>query len=148
MNPNQKRHLAAVLRLIEKNLGQEEQLLRNRGEKGVLYEVVDTVCEEQRPVILAQIAKLRQSIALAKDRFDLATEQTSVRQSLGGKLNMLWVWLQDIKTKKLASYGAVDRTLERDLDPLLIEMAELIDQMLTMLREGEEGATGRSHGCC
>jgi hypothetical protein len=142
--PAQKRRLVTVLCLIEKNLRQEERLLQNHGEDGILYEILDTVGEGRHPTILAQIVKLRQCLALAKDRFGLAREQSSLRHRLVGEFNLLWVWLQDLKAEKLASYGVVDRTLERDLDPLVMEMATLIDQTLAMLEEEQEG--GESHG--
>src|SRR5713226_4851626 len=78
MNPDQKRHLAATLCLMEKDLVQQERLLRSRGEKGVLYEVVDTLRDGQHQKILSQIAKLRQCIVLAKDRFGLEVERTNL----------------------------------------------------------------------
>jgi hypothetical protein len=56
MNPDQKRHLAATLSLIEKDLRREEQLLQTRGEKGILYEILDTLHEEQRQKALKTLA--------------------------------------------------------------------------------------------
>ncbi|MBI3301281.1 MAG: hypothetical protein HYZ72_04285 [Deltaproteobacteria bacterium] len=109
--------------------------MRSRGEKGILYEIVDTLREGQHQEILAQAAKLRECIALAKARFGLEGEQTNLRQRLGGEFNILWVWLQETKTKKLSGYGAVDEGLERCLDPLLEEMTGLIDKALKTLAE-------------
>lgn len=114
---------------------QEEKLLRSRGDKGVLYEIVDTLRDGQHQEILAQVAKLRGCIVLAKERFGLEEEQTNLQQVLGGEFNILWVWLQETKAKKLSGYGAVDEGLERCLDPLLEEMAGLIDKALKTLAE-------------
>ena len=135
MNPDQKRHLATTLCLMEKELLREEQLLRSHGEKGILYEIVDPLPEGQHQKLLALIAKLWQCLVQAKCRFSLEVEQTSLHRMLVGELTMLWVWLQDTKTKKLRGYGAVDEELQRRLDPLLEEMEGLIDDALKTLAE-------------
>jgi hypothetical protein len=135
MNLDQKRHLAATLCLMEKDLLREEQLLRSHGEKGILYEIVDPLPEGQHQKLLALIATLRQCFIQAKCRFGLEVEKTSLHRMLVGELTMLWVWLQDTKTKKLRGYGAVDEELQRRLDPLLEEMEGLIDDALKTLAE-------------
>lgn len=133
MNPDQKRHLAVTLCLMEKDLLRKEQLLRSQGEKGILYEIVDSLHEEQHQQILAQVAKLRACIALVKDQFSLEVERTNLRKMLIGELAMFSVWLQDTKTKKLKGYGVIDEGLEQSLDPILEEMANQIDQTLKTL---------------
>lgn len=143
MNSDQKRHLATTLRLMEKNLAHKDRLLRSQGEKGVLYQIVDSLCIEQRQALLARIAKLRECIVQLKKQFNLSVEQINVQQMLTGEFNMLWIWLQDAKAKKLKGYGVVDPRLEQDLDPLLAEMAELIDTALKTLVNSE---TGRRDG--
>ena len=133
MNPDQKRHLAATLCLMEKDLLREEQLLRSRGEKGILYEIVDTLRDGQHQKILAQVAKLLKCIALIKDQFSLEVEQTNLQKMLVGELTMLSVWLQETKTKKLRGYGTVDEELQHSLDPLIEAMTGLIDKTLKTL---------------
>jgi len=133
MNPDQKRHLAATLCLMEKDLVQQERLLRSRGEKGVLYEVVDTLRDGQHQKILAQVTKLLKCIALVKDQFSLEVEQTNLQKMLVGELTMLSVWLQETKTKKLRGYGTVDEELQHRLDPLLEEMSDQIGKTLKTL---------------
>jgi hypothetical protein len=135
MNPDQKRHLAVTLCLMEKDLLREEQLLRSHGEKGTLYEIVDPLPEGQHQKLLALIAKLRQCLAQAKCRFSLEIEQTILHRMLVGEFTMLWVRLRDTKTKKLRGYGAVDEELPHRLDPLLEEMEGLIDDALKILAE-------------
>jgi hypothetical protein len=133
MNPDQKRHLATILRMIEKNLSQKEQLLRSGGEKGILYEIVDPLREEQRQALLAHIAMLRDGIAQIKERFGLAVERSNLQRMIAGEFNILWVWLQETKAKKLKRYGVVGPELEQELDPLLTGMAELVDAVLKTL---------------
>jgi hypothetical protein len=121
--------------LIEKDLVQEERLLRSRGEKGVLYEIVDPLSAGQQHKILVFIAKLRECLVQVRDRFDLEVDQINLRKMVTGELAMFSVWLQEIKTKRLRGYGAVDEGLEHSLDPLLEEMAALIDETLKTLAE-------------
>ncbi|HEV8714163.1 MAG TPA: hypothetical protein VGX03_15215 [Candidatus Binatia bacterium] len=135
MNRDQKRNLAATLCLIEKDLVQEERLLRSRGEKGVLYEIVDPLSAGQQHKILICIAKLRECLAQVRDQFDLEVDQINLRRIVAGELAMFSVWLQESKTKRLRGYGAVDEGLEQSLDPLLEEMAALIDETLKTLAE-------------
>jgi len=135
MNPDQKRHLTTTLCMVEKNLAHKENLLRSQGEKGVLYEIVDTFHEEQRRELLARIEQLREHLAQVQDQFGLAVERTDIRSIFKGALNMLWVWLQESKTKKLRGYGTVDEGLDQDLDPLVEKMASLIDEVLKILAE-------------
>lgn len=135
MNLDQKRHLATILGMVEKNLSQKEQLLRSGGEKGILYEIVDPLREEQRQALLAQVAMLRDGIAQVKEQFGLAVERINLQRMIAGEFNILWVWLQEATTKKLRRYGAVDEDLQYRLDPLLEKMAGLIETVLQTLAE-------------
>jgi len=135
VNQDQKRNLVATLCLIEKDLAQEERLLQSRGEKGVLYEVVDPLSARQHYKIRACIVKLRECLAQVRDRFDLEVDQINLRRIVAGELAMFSVWLQEAKTKRLKGYGAVDEGLEYSLDPLLEEMVALIDEALKTLAE-------------
>lgn len=135
MNPDQKRHLATTLCLMEKDLAQQERLLQSRGEKGVLYEVVDPLSEGQHYKIRACIVKLRECLTQVRDRFDLEVDQINLRKMVAGELAMFSVWLQETETKRLRDYGTVDEGLEYSLDPLLEEMVALIDEALKTLAE-------------
>jgi hypothetical protein len=98
-----------------------------------LYEIDNTLSDEQREEILAQITTLREYIALTKDRFGLEGEHIDLRKMLVGELTMFWVWLQETTTTKLRGYGAVDEKLQYCLDPLLHERTNRIDTALKTL---------------
>ncbi len=78
---------------------------------------------------------LRDGIARLKEQFGLAVEQINLQQMLTGEFNLLWIWFQETRTKRLRGYGAVDEELSSCLDPQLDEMIGIIDQCLRTCAE-------------
>lgn len=137
LNPNQKRAVTVTLRLLEERLADIERVIA-ADERGILYERVASFTPAQRARMDELIGALREQIRRVAEEFHLPRESYSAARYVVGTVSLLWESVEEIRARKLKSYGEVDPSLKQTLDPLLHRIIQLLFALTDAARgEGE-----------
>ncbi len=124
LNENQKRSVAVTLRLFEERLAEVERLLTVQ-ERGVLYERVAHFSPRQQEKIRALIYEARRLIRDMAREFQLERDIQNPARRIFGLLSITWESLEELHSKPLKAYGAVDPRLPEVIDPFAEKLARL-----------------------
>lgn len=125
LNANQKRAVTVTLRLLEERLADIERVIA-ADERGILYERVASFTPAQRARMNELIGALREQIRYLAEEFHLPREQQSAARYVVGTASLLWESVEEIRSRKLKSYGEVDPQLKQTLDPMLQRIIRLL----------------------
>ena len=126
LNPDQARVVGATLRLLEKRLGDIEDVL-DRPRHGALYRRRAPVFSaERRSRIDALVVELHTAIAAAVQTFGLAAEDQDPIRTVIGTLSVSWESLGEINAARLRGYGGTDPDLHLALDPVVEQLIGLL----------------------
>lgn len=134
LNPHQQRAVAVTLRLLEERLADIERVIA-ADECGILYERVATFTPTQRARMREISNALRGQIRRLAEEFHLPRETQNARPYIVGTVSLLWESVEEIRSRKLKSYGEVDPQLQQILDPML----QCIIRLLFDLRATAQG---------
>lgn len=126
LSDSQKRGLTIALRIVEENLEYIENLLKNRGYSGVLYDTRYDIPGEIRDEISRRIPLARAEIGKIADRFHLERQIRWASNSAYGKLPSCWEILENARAERLKRYGDISSGLGENLDPLLEEIIRIL----------------------
>lgn len=137
LNPYQRRSVTITLRTLETFMRETVTGLSVQ-EQGILYQQKSSLSRQQqqqietlRGEILSEINKLAKALALP-------IESRDTRSALQGHLAVLWSDLYDITTEKLAGYGEVSPDLYPILDPPILHLIQLVQQMTEIVARVED----------
>jgi hypothetical protein len=139
LNPNQVRAVTVTLRLLEERLADVERVIA-ADERGILYERVASFTPAQRAQMNESIRALREQIRRAAEEFHLPRETQSAARYVVGTVSLLWESVEEIRARKLKSYGEVDPQLKQTLDPILQRIVRLLFDLMDAAR-GEASTT-------
>jgi hypothetical protein len=128
LNPNQVGAVTATLRLLEERLVEIERMV-SKDEQGILYRRVAQFTPTQRVQMNEIIRAMREQIRRAADEFQLPCEGQNAARHTIGILSLSWESLEEIRSRKLKSYGEVDPELKQTLDPILQQLIRLLFQL-------------------
>ncbi len=134
LNENQQRAVAVTLRMLEEQLAEAERLME-REEQGILYRRSAQFTPQQRAVMGTLIAQMREEIERAARQFHLPTQERDAAQEIAGSLALTWESLEEIRSRKLKSYGAVDASLKETLDPIVQRLIKLVFELEDVARD-------------
>jgi len=125
LNPNQFRSVTITLRLLEERLADIERVIA-QDEQGILYQRVAQFTPQQRAQMNEIIRAMREQIRRAAEEFQLPGEEQNAARYIVGTLSLSWESLEEIRSRKLKGYGAVDPALRDTLDPILKQLIRLL----------------------
>ncbi len=140
LNEKQKRSVAVTLRLFEERLTEVERLLTVQ-ERGVLYERVAHFSPRQQEKMRALIDEARGVIQDMAREFELERDIQNPARRIFGLLSITWESLEELHSKPLKAYGAVDPRLPEVIDPLAEKLARLAVEIRRAAAHGEDGKT-------
>jgi hypothetical protein len=129
LNPHQRRKLQVTLYLIEKGLDDMTHLLRGELPKGAMYETISHLTPQQETEMLALISQVKERIAALKEMFELEVKVDEVKAIMMGQLGSMWESLHNTRPRNLGGYGAVSPALFETLDPELLRIISLINDL-------------------
>lgn len=129
LNEAQKRTVSVTMVLADQALALCERLLRQGGEKGLLYTIEDDLSTVQKDKLLQRIQEMRQILEQLDVSFQLTHHASTLTQLIGGELTYLWTTLEECASHRLRGYGPVSESLKSDLDPLLVRLIARIRAM-------------------
>lgn len=100
---------------------------------GILYHQTAPFSDEERQQIKMLCDKAFTTIQFLKTTFALPSEVQNSRSNFQGQLAVLWSDLEEIRSRKLRSYGDVAPGLDRALDPSVSELIEIVNQLMGIL---------------
>lgn len=124
LNPSQYRSVILALRMFEERLRQADGWLAGVLPEGVLYRYTRRLSPERIAEIRAEIAVALQAIADLARGLEAQPEEEPIEPAAAALMSVSWADLCDVKTPRLARYGAVNGALEDWLDPRLDALAE------------------------
>jgi hypothetical protein len=134
LNKYQRNSVANVLRIVEMTLKSAIFDLA-REEEGILFHQNGRVSGQQRDRMEQIIEEALREIGDLARRFDLPAERRDTRAALLGKLSMLWSDLHEIRARPLQGYGDVHPDLEGVLDPSVIRLVDLVEELRDCLED-------------
>ena len=129
LNPYQRRKLQVTLYLVEKALDEMTEYLRGELPKGAMYETVSPTTPQQRAEMQALIFQIKERVAAVKEMFDLEAKVNDVTAIIRGYLGSIWESLHNTRPRNLGGYGAVSPDLFETLDPELLRIISLINNL-------------------
>jgi hypothetical protein len=133
LNPNQFRSVTITLRLLEERLADIERVIA-QDEQGILYQRVAQFTPQQRAQMNEIIRAMREQIRRAAEEFQLPGEEQNAARYIVGTLSLSWESLEEIRSRKLKGYGAVDPALRDTLDPILKQLIRLLFSLTDVAR--------------
>ena len=133
LNPNQFRSVTITLRLLEERLADIERVIA-QDEQGILYQRVAQFTPQQRAQMNEIIRAMREQIRRAAEEFQLPGEEQNAARYIVGTLSLSWESLEEIRSRKLKSYGEVDPELRDTLDPILNQLIRLLFSLTDVAR--------------
>lgn len=124
LNPSQHRSVILALRMFEERLRQADAWLAGVPPEGALYRYTCRLPAARVAEIRAEIAAALRAIEDLARSLDAQPEEEPVERAAAALMTVSWADLCDVKTPRLARYGAVDNALEDWLDPRLDALAE------------------------
>jgi hypothetical protein len=132
LNRYQRDSVAITLRTLEMALRGAQTELAHRDE-GILYRQASTLFDEQRQQFQMLIDAALHEIADLTLKLALPVEVYDSRSALLGKLVALLVDLYDERAAKLARFGKTAPGLEKVLDPPLMRLIQVMEQLTKAL---------------
>jgi|GEM_PF-2121452 len=135
LNEAQKRSLSAALRIVEEYLREIEGMLASGDYTGILSERINDVSDGERAGILEKAALIREGIKIVAEKFNLDRRRTSISGEALARLASCWEILSDSTAGRLKRYGAVDKRVEKILDPQVDALIALLGEIERKLRK-------------
>jgi len=127
------RSLEATLSRADDAMHRMERLLANAGQGGAVRKVENTLSNEAREALLAQLRALRTLLSSLATAFSLEPHALDIRRVLDAELSTLWVLFEDCRPSRMKGYGqpfaAEARSeLEERVEALLAHVAAMRGQ--------------------
>jgi len=133
LNDYQRRGLSITLRIVEESVEYIEQILKNDGYSGVLYEMRYDIPGEIRNEISNRIPLAKAEIEKIADKFHLDKRIGWASNAAYGKLPYCWEILENSRAKRLKRYGDISSGLGKELDPHLDAIIKILLEMERIL---------------
>jgi hypothetical protein len=129
LNRSQYISLSNVLRTFESDLRQVDAWLQGNEECGILYRRKLTLSSKQRKAARDRIAAALQLITDLADTLDLQIIEEDLANMIRSQMSMSWANLLDTQSGKLRRFGDVDPRLSKTVDPVLLQLADLAEEI-------------------
>jgi hypothetical protein len=125
LNDNQLRRVTVSLAQVEQALRSTEEILaRSREDLFKTVRIADD--PERRREAEALIIVVRNLLLVAFARFDLLQSDEDGARVARAAFTVAWAGVEEIRSRRLSGYGAVDPSLQSSLDPLVDELSRLL----------------------
>ena len=145
LNPSQRRSLTVTLRHFEISLRQALAWLDGKNENGILYRETLSLSEPKRAGMRRMVETALAEIALTSRLFDLKSEQQDAGGLIRSEMSIAWANLLDTQSKKLRGYGDVHPQLEAVLDPHVLQLSNLANQLANLFDDAQASGEHYEH---
>jgi hypothetical protein len=136
MSENHIRGISVTLALLDKALCEFERWAKNDETRSVLYEIRNTLSEDQQNGILLEVSAMKKVLLELRGALKLEPTIRRVPNMIASSCGVLWASLVELETKRLRRYGEVPPTLTEILEP---RVPILIDRLHRIGRLASRG---------
>lgn len=122
LNANQLRRVTAVLTQVEQAVNFAESILAGP-QPGLFRSAKIERSDGPRREAEKAIARLRQILQVASDRFDLPCVEDDGARIARAAVTSAWAGVDEIRPSRLFGYGQVDPELASSLDPIVKDLS-------------------------
>jgi hypothetical protein len=132
MTESHLRRLSITMRALEDALLDMEAAL---AEPPVLAMTIyeDDVPHSVRAAIRERIGRLRDEIAVVKERYSLDPQIISNRHRILAKLSLLSIGLTEATSRYMRAYGEVPREEQSPLDDQVMKVIDIVDELMAIV---------------
>jgi hypothetical protein len=136
MDENHKRALRSGLIVVEKLLHEICDDLVQNGDHttSILYAKINDVDPRSAKKLLNLTESMLDVIRQIKEKFDLGSNQESIRSLVYSRLSEIWTILEDLRPEKLKAYGQMSKADSELLRPYILRLLCMLDDIFRLLR--------------
>lgn len=129
LGDNHRRGIVAALLLFDRIICEIEEYAYGREVRSVLYVECNTLSEDQKNRLLAEIAQIRRLLQELKDGLGLEAQAEDVGRKIWGQGATFWEVLVETKSPRLKRYGPVPKGLAEYLDPRIDDLTASLQNL-------------------
>jgi len=136
MDENHKRALRSGLIVVEKLLHEICDDLVQNGDHttSILYAKINDVDPRSAKKLLNLTESMLDVIRQIKEKFDLGSNQESIRSLVYSRLSEIWTILEDLRPEKLKAYGQMSKADSELLRLYILRLLGMLDDIFRLLR--------------
>jgi len=136
MDETHKRALRSGLIVVEKLLHEICDDLVQNGDHTtpILYAKINDVDPRSAKKLLNLTESMLDVIRQIKEKFDLGSNQESIRSLVYSRLSEIWTILEDLRPEKLKAYGQMSKADSELLRPYILRLLCMLDDIFRLLR--------------
>jgi hypothetical protein len=136
MDENHKRALRSGLIVVEKLLHEICNDLVQNGDHttSILYAKINDVDPRSAKKLLNLTESMLDVVRQIKEKFDLGSNQESIRSLVYSRLSEIWTILEDLRPEKLKAYGQMSKADSELLRPYILRLLCMLDDIFRLLR--------------
>jgi hypothetical protein len=137
MDENHKRALRSGLIIVEKLLHEICDDLSQNSDHAtpILYSKINDVDQRSAKKLRKITTSMLDVIRQIKEKFELGSNQESVRRQVYSRLSGIWTILEDLRPEKLEAYGRMYKADSELLGPYILRLLSMLDDIFLLLRE-------------
>lgn len=129
-----RRGIRATLVFVDEALCQIEQWAKGCELHSELYQETNTLSDQQRALLMEELAGMRRVIAELRDALDLEVEHKNIAAAVHGLSCSLWPHLVELRGKHLQRYGDLPLDAVDELTPRVDELIRRIRNIADIAR--------------
>ena len=145
LNSSQRRSVTVTLRGFETSLRQALAVLNGKSENGILFHETFRLPAPKQAEMRQAIETALSEIAGTRDLFDLESEERDAGGLIRSEMSVAWANLLDIQSKKLRGYGNINPKLVDILDPHVIQLSNLANNLANLFDDAEASGDQYEH---
>ncbi len=138
LNPSQWNSLRLTVSMFEKNLRAAQAWLDGMEENGTFYQRKLHLSAKRRQQASHNIAEALQIVTELGQSLELPLENENVASEIRSQMVISWTNLLDNRSVKLKRYGRVHPELSSELDPIILQLAEMALNLSAIFDELEQ----------
>jgi hypothetical protein len=127
ISENHRRGITSTLGLLDEMLSRFERLTQGKPAEGVLYRELDTLTDDQKRAIQAEIDALRKMLGELRDDLCLEIKTQDIARAIWSESSAFWAALVELGTKYLRCYGDMPEGFAEYFDP---KVERIIDRVI------------------
>jgi hypothetical protein len=129
-----RRGIRATLVFVDESLCRIEQWANGCEMNSELYRETNTLSDQQRALLIEELAGMRRVIADLRDALELEVEHKNVAAAVHGLSCSLWPHLVELRGKHLQRYGDIPIEVVDELTPRVDELIRRIRNIADIAR--------------
>jgi hypothetical protein len=138
LNQSQWNSLRLTVSMFEKNLRAAQAWLDGMEENGTFYQRKLHLSAKRRNQASQNIAEALQTVIQLGQSLGLLVENENVASEIRSQMVVSWTNLLDNRAAKLKRYGRVHPALSSELDPIILQLAEMALNLSAIFEESEQ----------